>query len=64
MALVGIGAAIGAALIAADAWLKARGSRFRLHPMPVAVGMYLPFTLSVPIFLGGFIRYFGAAGLG
>lgn len=56
--LVGIGAAIGAALIAADSWLKARGSMFRLHPMPVAVGMYLPLTLSVPIFLGGLIRHF------
>lgn len=57
--MVGIGAGLGAALIATDAWLKARGSRFRLHPMPVAVGMYLPFTLSVPILLGGLIRYLG-----
>jgi uncharacterized oligopeptide transporter (OPT) family protein len=56
--LVGAGAGIGMALIAADASLKARGSRFRLHPMPVAVGMYLPFTLSVPIFLGGLVRHF------
>lgn len=61
--MVGLGAGIGAALIAADAWLKAKGSRFRLHPMPVAVGMYLPFTLSVPIFLGGLIRYMGQRGL-
>jgi putative OPT family oligopeptide transporter len=56
--LVGAGAGVGIALIAADAWLKSRGSRFRLHPMPVAVGMYLPFTLSVPIFLGGLVRHF------
>lgn len=61
--MVGIGAGIGIALIAADAWLKARGSKFRLHPMPVAVGMYLPFTLSVPIFLGGLIRYLGQRAL-
>lgn len=61
--MVGVGAGIGAALIAADGWLKARGSRFRLHPMPVAVGMYLPFTLSVPIFLGGWIRYLGQRAL-
>jgi putative OPT family oligopeptide transporter len=61
--MVGLGAGIGIALIAADAWLKARGSRFRLHPMPVAVGMYLPFTLSAPIFLGGLIRYLGQRGL-
>jgi putative OPT family oligopeptide transporter len=61
--MVGMGAAIGMALIGADAWLKSRGSRFRLHPMPVAVGMYLPFTLSAPIFLGGIIRHAGQRGL-
>jgi putative OPT family oligopeptide transporter len=60
--LVGIGAGIGAALIAADAWLKARGSRLRLHPMPVAVGLYLPLTLSVPLFLGGLVRWFATRG--
>jgi putative OPT family oligopeptide transporter len=59
LGMVGLGAAIGAALILADAWLKAKGSRFRLHPMPVAVGMYLPFTLSTPIFLGGLLRHWG-----
>lgn len=61
--LIGIGAGIGIALIAGDAWLKARGSRFRLHPMPVAVGMYLPFTLSVPILIGGLIRWMGQRAL-
>lgn len=57
MVLVAVGAGIGVALIAADSVLKARGSKIRLHPMPVAVGMYLPFTLSVPIFLGGLVRW-------
>jgi putative OPT family oligopeptide transporter len=61
--MVAIGAGIGATLIFADSRLKARGSRFRLHPMPVAVGMYLPFTLSVPIFIGGLARYFGSRAL-
>ena len=61
--LVGLGAGIGVALIAADAWLKARGSRLRLHPMPVAVGMYLPFTLSAPILLGGLVRWAGQRAL-
>ena len=62
-AMVAIGAGIGVFLIAADERLKARGSKFRLHPMPVAVGMYLPFTLSVPIFLGGLVRAFGQRAL-
>jgi len=29
-----------------------------LPVLPVAIGIYLPFTLSVPIFAGGSIRYF------
>lgn len=28
-----------------------------LPVLPVAIGLYLPFTLSVPIFVGGIIRY-------
>jgi hypothetical protein len=35
-----------------------RKSRFRLHLMPLAVGMYLPFGLGTPILLGGIIAYF------
>ena len=66
--MVGLGAALGIAMIAADAGLKSMGSRFRLlrfrlHVMPVAVGMYLPFSLSVPIFLGGLIRFLGQRAL-
>jgi len=29
-----------------------------LPVLPVAIGIYLPFTLSVPIFVGGGVRYF------
>jgi putative OPT family oligopeptide transporter len=29
-----------------------------LPVLPVAIGIYLPFTLSVPIFIGGGVRYF------
>jgi putative OPT family oligopeptide transporter len=61
--MIALGLGIGIALIAADAFLAKRGSAFRLHPMPVAVGMYLPFTLSVPILLGGLIRYAGKRAL-
>jgi uncharacterized oligopeptide transporter (OPT) family protein len=63
LGMIGLGMGIGMTLIAADAWLKARGARFRLHPMPVAVGMYLPFTLSAPILLGGLIRSAGQRAL-
>ncbi len=53
--LVGAGALIGLVLVGADALLERRQARFRLHPMPVAVGMYLPLGLSVPMLLGGIL---------
>ena len=53
--LVGCGAVLGLALVAVDRTLEKRGAAFRLHLMPIAVGIYLPFGLSVPIFLGGIL---------
>ncbi|MEW6201988.1 MAG: oligopeptide transporter, OPT family [bacterium] len=55
MVLAGIGISI--AIIVIDAILKKAGSGFRLYVMPVAVGIYLPLSLSVPIFIGGIIAY-------
>ena len=55
MVLVGI--VIGVILIGADRFLLKRSSRFRIHVMPVAVGIYLPFTLIVPMLAGGIIRF-------
>lgn len=53
--MVGLGALIGVFIIAFDAWLRARGSRWRAPVLAVAVGIYLPLELSVPIFAGGLI---------
>jgi putative OPT family oligopeptide transporter len=55
---IGIGAAIGAAIIALDSMLKARGSSFRVPVLACAIGIYLPIELMVPIFLGGLLSYF------
>ncbi len=55
--MVGIGAGIAFALLILDGYLKASGSKFRTHVMPVAVGIYLPLGLSVPIFIGGLIAH-------
>jgi len=55
--MIFIGAAIGIALIVLDRLLARSGSRFRAHVMPVAVGMYLPLSLDIPIFIGGLIRH-------
>jgi putative OPT family oligopeptide transporter len=55
--MVAWGAAVGAAVIALDAWLKARGAAFRAPVLAVAVGIYLPLELSVAIFLGGLVAW-------
>lgn len=51
--MVTVGLIVGIVIIVADEFLKKRGSRFRTYVMPVAVGIYLPWALSVPIMLGG-----------
>ena len=52
--LVYWGAAVGVAAILIDRlFLEPRGAKFRLHAMPLAVGMYLPWTVTVPILIGG-----------
>lgn len=58
--MIGIGAAVAAAIIALDQVLKARGSTFRTPVLAVAVGIYLPLELSVPIFVGGMIAWAAA----
>jgi putative OPT family oligopeptide transporter len=57
--LVAIGAGIGIAVLAMDAVLARREGGFRLHLMPVAVGLYLPFGLAIPIVAGGLIEWAG-----
>ena len=55
--IIAIGAAIAAVVIVIDAVLDAKGSKIRVPVMAFAVGVYLPFELNVPIFLGGVIAY-------
>jgi len=54
--MVGIGAAIGLLLLVLDNFLKEKNCTFRAHVMPVAVGIYLPVSLSTPILFGGLIN--------
>jgi putative OPT family oligopeptide transporter len=51
------GGVLGALIIAVDAWLKARGSQFRVPVLAAAIGIYLPLELMVPIFLGGALAH-------
>jgi len=55
-----IGGLIAVAIIIMDEVLKRKESEFRTPVLAVAVGIYLPVELSVPIFLGGMIAW-GAA---
>src|SRR6185436_4774321 len=54
---IGVGAAIGAAIIALDETLKAKRAGFRVPVLAAAVGIYLPLELSTPIFLGGLLAW-------
>ena len=54
--MVLIGMAVGVIILIVDEVLGRRKSLVRLHVMPVAVGIYLPFGLAVPIVLGGVVR--------
>jgi putative OPT family oligopeptide transporter len=55
--MIGIGAAIGAAIIVIDEIQKKRGASFRTPVLACAVGIYLPVELSVPIFSGGLLAH-------
>ncbi len=57
--LVAYGAVVGVAAILIDRfYLEPRKTKFRLHAMPLAVGMYLPWTVTFPILIGGLIYRF------
>lgn len=51
----GIGMGLAVLIIALDVYLQARNCSFRTPVLAVAIGFYLPFQLSVPIFLGGLV---------
>jgi len=56
--MVGLGAIIGIVIILIDIRQKNLGSDFRVPILAVAVGIYLPIELTVPIFIGGMISHF------
>jgi putative OPT family oligopeptide transporter len=56
VSMVVYGGLLGIFIILVDS-LFLKNKKFRLHLMPLAVGIYLPVTLAIPIFIGGAIRY-------
>ncbi len=57
-ALIFIGAIIGLLIILVDLNQARKGSDFRVPILAVAIGIYLPITLTVPIFIGGMINHY------
>ncbi len=55
--MVGWGVGLAVLILLADIPLAIKKSSFRLHVMPVAVGIYLPAELSVPILFGGILNW-------
>ena len=55
--VIGIGAGIAVVVIIIDSLLQRSGSKIRTPVMAFAVGVYLPFELDLPIFLGGIIAW-------
>ncbi|HTU67245.1 MAG TPA: oligopeptide transporter, OPT family [Steroidobacteraceae bacterium] len=55
--MIGIGAAIGVAVIVLDLVLEAKKAPFRVPVLAAAIGIYLPLETMVPIFLGGLLNY-------
>ncbi len=57
------GALIAAVIIVLDKYLEHRGAEFRMPVLAVAVGIYLPLELTVPIFIGGLAAFFAKRSL-
>ena len=57
--MVIIGAIIGVIIIALDIRQERMGSEFRIPILAVAVGIYLPISLTTPIFIGGMLAHLG-----
>jgi len=54
--MIGLGALLAVLLVLLGEYLQRRGSKFGISPMAVAVGIYLPFTTTLPILLGGIVH--------
>ena len=56
--MMGLGAILGIVLLLIGLAIRASGSSFRLHVMPIAVGIYLPFGTVVALLIGGVVGVF------
>lgn len=61
---ISAGALLAVALVVVDSMLERGGARWRTPVMPVAIGLYLPFGLSVTILIGSLARLTRSDGAG
>ena len=52
------GAILGVFIIMLDQYQLRRGAEFRVPILAVAIGIYLPIELTLPIFIGGMLNHF------
>tara|TARA_Y100000389_G_scaffold59757_1_gene55881 strand:+ start:2634 stop:4475 length:1842 start_codon:yes stop_codon:yes gene_type:complete len=52
------GAILGVFIIILDQYQLRRGAEFRVPILAVAIGIYLPIELTLPIFIGGMLNHF------
>ena len=52
------GAVLGVLIIMLDQYQLKRGAEFRVPILAVAIGIYLPIELTLPIFIGGMLNHF------
>lgn len=55
------GGVLALATIGLDAWLGRRGAGFRMPVLAVALGLYLPLSLSMAIAIGGLVAWLGGS---
>ena len=51
-----VGGAVAALIIVVDEITRLKKLSFRFYVMPLAIGIYLPFYMAVPILIGGVVR--------
>lgn len=61
--MIAAGVCIAGLILTIDFFLRATGSKHRLPLMPVAVGIYLPFGIAVPLFIGAMIHHITSKGI-
>lgn len=50
-----LGAVLGIILVVFDEFLKAKGSFWRFPAIALAIGIYMPLDVTIPLFIGGLV---------